>query len=54
MSLSSIVLTSLARAYYLGGVSHDSGLVETLSKCVSNEGAWRCMVVADAPMDVLQ
>jgi hypothetical protein len=54
MSLSSIVLTSLARAYYLGGVSHDSGLVETLSKCIFNEGAWRFMVAIDAPMDVLQ
>jgi hypothetical protein len=52
MSLSSIVLTSFTEAY-LGRVSHDSGLVEALSECVSDKGEWRCVVTADAPMDVL-
>jgi multisubunit Na+/H+ antiporter MnhG subunit len=53
MSLSSIVLTSFVGAYYLGRVSHDSGLVEALSERISNKGVWRCVVTADAPMDVL-
>jgi hypothetical protein len=54
MSLSSIVLTPFAGVYYFGGVSHGSGLVETLLEHVPDKGAWRCVVTADAPMDVLQ
>jgi hypothetical protein len=53
MSLSSIILTSFVGAYYLGHVSHGSGPVKALSKHVSNKGVWRCVVTADAPMDVL-
>jgi hypothetical protein len=53
MGLSSIVLTPFARAYYLSGVNHGSGPVETLSECVPNEGVWHCMVAVDAFMDVL-
>jgi hypothetical protein len=54
MSLSSIVLTSFTGTYYLGHVSHDSGLVEALSEHISDKGAWRYVVTFDAPMDVLQ
>jgi hypothetical protein len=53
MGLSSIVLTPFIGAYYLGGINHGSGPVETLSKCVPDEGAWHCMVAVDAPVDVL-
>jgi hypothetical protein len=53
MSLSSIVLTPFVGAYYLGGVSHGSGPVETLSERVPDEGAWRCVVTIDTPIDIL-
>jgi hypothetical protein len=52
--LSSIVLTPFAGAYYLSGVNHGSGLVETLPKPIPDEGAWCCVVAADAPVDVLK
>jgi hypothetical protein len=54
VSLPSVVLTPFARAYHLGGVSHDSGPVETLPECVPDEGAWHRMVAVDALMDVLK
>jgi hypothetical protein len=54
MSLPSIVLTSFAGAYYLGHVSHGNGLVEALSECIFDKGVWHCVVIVDAPMDVLQ
>jgi hypothetical protein len=53
MSLLSIVLASFARAYYLGRVSHDKGLVDALLECISDMGAWRYVVIVDVPMDVL-
>jgi hypothetical protein len=52
--LSSIVLTPFIGAYYLNGVSHGNGPVETLLECIPDKGVWRCMVVTDAPVDVLQ
>jgi hypothetical protein len=54
VSLTSIVLTSFAGAYYLSGVGHDSGPIETLLERISNKGAWRCMVAANALVDILQ
>jgi hypothetical protein len=54
MSLLSIVLTPFIGAYYLGGISHGSGQAETLLEHVPDEGAWRCVVAADAPVNVLQ
>jgi hypothetical protein len=53
MSLSSIVLTFFAGAYYLGRVSLGSGLVKALSEHVFDKGVWRYVVTADVPMDIL-
>jgi hypothetical protein len=54
VSLTSIVLTSFAGAYYLSVVGHDSGPIETLSERVPDEGAWRHVVTANAPVNILQ
>jgi hypothetical protein len=54
VSLTSVVLTPFAGAYYLDGVGHGSGPVETLPERVPDEGAWRCVVAANAPVDILQ
>jgi hypothetical protein len=53
MSLSSVVLASFIGVYYLGRVSHGSGPVEALLERISNKGAWRCVVTADGPIDVI-
>ena len=54
MSLPSVVLASFAGAYDLLGVGHRGWPVETLSKCVSDQGS-RCGVMsADPSMDVFQ
>jgi hypothetical protein len=54
VSLTSIVLTTFAGAYYLDGVGHGSGPVETLLECISDEGAWCGVVATNTPMDILQ
>jgi hypothetical protein len=40
--------------YYLSGVSHGSGPVETLLERVSDEGAWHYVVAENALVDILQ
>jgi hypothetical protein len=54
MSLTSIVLTPFTGACYLNGIGHGSGPVKTLPECVSDKGAWHCVVTANSPMDILQ
>ena len=48
----SIVLTPFVGAYDLLGVGYSSGLVEALSKCVSNQGSRLDVVTADPTMDI--
>ena len=36
------------------GIGYCSGPVEALSECVSNQGPWRGMVIADPTVDVAQ
>jgi hypothetical protein len=54
VSLTSIVLTPFAGAYYLDGVGHGGGPVETLPERVLDKGAWCCLVVANTLVDILQ
>ena len=54
MSLPSIVLTPFIGAHDLLGVGYCSGLVEALSKCVSNQGSRHSMVATDPIMDIAQ
>jgi hypothetical protein len=54
VSLTSIVLTPFAGAYYLDGIGHGSGPVETLLEHVPNEGTWHCVVATNALVDILQ
>ena len=54
MSLPSVVLTPFAGAYDLLGIGYCSGLVETLSKCIPNQGSRRGVVTADPTLDIAQ
>ena len=54
MSLSSIVLTPFAGAHNLFIVGYYGRPVEALTECVSDQGPWRGMVIADPTMDVAQ
>ena len=50
--LSSVELATPASSHNVGGVSYRGGPVEALPKRVTHEGAWRCVVAADAGLDV--
>ena len=52
VSLPGVVLTPFAGAYDLLGVGYYSGLIEALSKCVSDLGSRRGMVTAYPIMDI--
>ena len=50
----SVVLAPFAGAYDLLGVGYRGRPVESLSKCVSNQGSRRGMVTVDPTMDIAQ
>ena len=52
--LPSVVLAPFAGAYNLLGISYCSGLVEALSKCVSNQGSRHGVVTTDPTVDIVQ
>src|SRR6185436_8180922 len=49
---SSVELATLVGPHDVGGVSDRGGPVKTLSKRVTHEGAWRCVMTAGASVDV--
>jgi hypothetical protein len=54
VGLSSIVLTPFTGAHDLLGVCHYGWPVETLSKCVPDQGSMRGVVPVDTAMDIIQ
>ena len=52
MCFSSVELATLAGSHDVSGVGDRGGLVETLPKCVTLEGARRSVMATDAGVDV--
>ena len=50
--LSSVELATLTSPHDVGGVGDPGGPVKTLSKRVTHQGAWRCVMTAGASVDV--
>ena len=50
--LTSVELATLASPHDVGGVGDRGGLVKTLPKRVTHEGAWRSVMATYAGMDV--
>ena len=54
MSLPSIVLTPFVGAHDLLDIGYSGGLVESLSKCIFDQGSRHGMVTTDPTMDIAQ